>query len=118
MYSINFRRKVLGIRQAEGLTLSQTARRFHIAVNTIFLWTKRLAPKLKRCKPATRLDMEALAVDVKVHPDAFYHERAKRLGVSRSAVGEGLKRLKVTYKKKPETSEGVRRRTAILPRES
>jgi transposase len=97
MYSIDFRRKVLDIRKAEGLTLSQTAQRFHIAVNTIFLWTKCLAPKLKRCKPATRLDMEALTQDVVDYPNAFYRERAKRLGVSRSAVGEGLKRLKITY---------------------
>ena len=116
MYTISFRRKVLDIRKAEGLTLSQTAERFHVAVNTIFLWTKRLAPKLKRDKPATRLDMEALKRDVTAYKDAFYYERAKRLGVSRSAIGEGLKRLGVTYKKKPAASKGERRRTAILPK--
>jgi hypothetical protein len=41
--------------------------------------------------------MEALTQDVVDYPDAFYRERAKRLGVSKSAVGEGLKRLKITY---------------------
>jgi hypothetical protein len=41
--------------------------------------------------------MEALTQDVVNYPDAFYRERAKRLGVSRSAVGRGVKRLKVIY---------------------
>ena len=99
MYSLDFRRRVLLIRAKEKLSLAATSKRFHIAVNTLFLWTKRLEPKLKRHKPSTKVDMEALKEDVARHADAFIHERARRLSVSRGAIEGGLKGLRVTYKK-------------------
>ncbi|SFI79179.1 IS630 transposase-related protein, partial [Nitrosomonas sp. Nm34] len=45
--------------------------------------------------------MEILAQDVKNYPDAYQYERAKRLGVSKQGINHALKRLSVTYKKKP-----------------
>ena len=116
MYSIDFRRKVLSVRQAEGLSIAQVAKRFCVGVNSVFLWTKKLEPTLKRNKPATKVDMEALKQDIKEHPDSFYRERARRLKVSQTGVFHAMKRLKVTYKKKPGSSKGERRRTAILPK--
>ena len=118
MYSLDFRRRVLLIRAKENLSLAATSKRFHIAVNTLFLWTKRLEPKLKHHKPSSKVDMEALKADVARHTDAFIHERARRLGVSRGAIEGGLKRLRVTYKKKPGASQGERRGTWHLPKDS
>lgn len=43
--------------------------------------------------------MEALGKDVKDNPDNFQYERAKKFGVSQSAIYYALKRLKISYKK-------------------
>ena len=116
MYDIRFRRKVLEIREKEGLSIRAVAKRFGISFRSVMSWLQRLDPILKRQKPATKLDMAALAEDVRRYNDAFHRERAERLGVSAGCIAAGLRRLKVTYKKKPVSSEGVRRRTAILPK--
>ena len=61
---------------------------------------------MTRDKPATRLDMAALAKDIEMSPDAYQWERAKRLGVAERTMGYGLQRLRISYKKKPQTSQG------------
>ena len=61
---------------------------------------------MTRDKPATRLDMAELAKDVKMAPDAYQWERAKRLGVAERTIGYGLQRLNVSYKKNAQTSQG------------
>ena len=113
-HSQDFRKKVLSIKEKEGLTLSETAIRFDIGVSTIQRWEKRLEPKKTRNKPATKLDMKALEEDVKNNPDAYQYERAARLGVCQRAIGNALKRLGVSYKKNTQTSESGRKRTAQL----
>ncbi len=45
-------------------------------------WLKTPEPKTTRTKPATKIDMVALARDVRAHPDAYHYERARRFGVS------------------------------------
>ncbi len=59
--------------------------------------------------------MGILAQEVKDHPDAYQYERAKRLGVSTQGINHALRRLGVTYKKKPASPKGQRRRAAHLP---
>ena len=118
MYDVRFRKKVLEIREKEGLSIRGVAKRFGISFRSVVSWLQRLDPILKRQKPATKLDMAALAEDVKQHNDAFNYERAHRLGVSATCIAAGLKRLKVTYKKKPGASQGLRNRTVHLPKGS
>ena len=65
-----------------------------------------MAPCMTRDKPATRLDMAQLAKDVELAPDAYQWERAKRLGVAERTIGYGLQRLKLSYKKNAQTSQG------------
>lgn len=116
-YSSDFRRKVLTIKEKERLSFGEVSKRFGIAVNTVFLWSKRLEAKETRNKPATKIDMEALKHDIEAYPDAYHHERAARLGVSKNGIWHALRRLKVTYKKKPEASSGQPRRSlCLLPR--
>lgn len=43
--------------------------------------------------------MEALSKDVKDNPEAYQYERAKKFGVSQSAIFYALKRLKISNKK-------------------
>ena len=117
-YSLDFRKKVLQVREEEGLSLESVAHRFGIGKTTIFRWTKKLEPDLTRCKPATKINMDALKGDIEAHPDAYQHERAKRLGVSKAGIWYALKRLNVTYKKNPDPSQGGPRKTLCLLPES
>ena len=98
-YSLNFRQKVFAVKAKYGLTFEQTSERFDISIRTLFRWQQRLEPCLKRNKPATKIDMLALAKDVEARPDDYQWERAKRLGVSDRAIGYALKRLGMSYKK-------------------
>ena len=117
-YSIDFRRKVISIKEKERLSYKETSVRFGIGTTTLVRWRKKLEPQRSRNKGATKIDMEALKIDIKEYPDSYHYERAGRLGVGIRTVGDALKRLKVTYKKKPNTSEAQGRREAILPREN
>jgi transposase len=99
-YSLDFRKKVLTVKEREGLSFEEVAVRFDIgSKNTVFRWTKQLEPCETRNKPATKIDMDALASDVKLYPDAYQYERAERLGVSESCIQSALKRLKISHKK-------------------
>ncbi len=99
-YSLDFRKKVLTVKEREGLSFEEVAVRFDIgSKNTVFRWTKKLAPCETRNKPATKIDRDALVSDIKLYPDAYQYERAGRLGVSGSCVQSALKRLKISRKK-------------------
>ena len=118
MYDIRFRKQVLEIRAKEGLSIREVAKRFGISFRSVVSWLQRLEPKVKRNKPATKIDMVALAADVQLNPDSFLHERAARFGVTATGIRHALKRLKVTHKKKPRTPEGLSRGTWHLPKKA
>jgi transposase len=114
--SIDFRQKVLAIKEQEGLTQAEAAVRFGVGVASVTRWNKCLESKSTRTKPATKLDMNALEEDVKLSPEAYQYERAARLGVSQRAIGYALKRLSIRYKKNAVASESRRKRTTCLSR--
>lgn len=114
-YSLDFRRKVLTVREKEDLTIAEVAGRFCVGIATVVRWLQRIEPQRTRYKPATRINRIELARDVREHPDAYQAERAKRLGVSEKGIGHALRRMNITYKKNTSTSKGRRRRTACLP---
>ena len=114
-YSLDFRSKVLSVREKEELTIAEVAERFCVGVASVVRWLQRLEPQRTRDKPATKIDRIALARDVREHPDAYQSERAQRLGVSEKGIGHALRRMNITYKKNTSTSQGKRRRTACLP---
>ena len=118
MYSLDFRKRVLAIREKESLSIRAVSVLFGVHFTTVTQWLKRIEPTVKRNKPATRIDMEALRRDITTHPDAFMYERAERLGVSTSCIFFALKRLGVTYKKKSGASQGVSRRETLLPQDA
>ena len=114
-YSPDFRRKVLSIRESEGLTISQVSARFCVGIASVVRWIKRPEAQTKRNKPATRITNEALEKDIFEFPDAYQYERAARLGVSTRGIGHALCRMDVTFKKNSATPQGRRRQTAHLP---
>ena len=113
-YPSSFRRKVLSVRSSKGLTIAEVANRFCVGIASVTRWIKNPDPKLTRNKPATKIDMVALAKDIKDYPDAYQYERARRLGVSEKGVGHALRRMGVSYKKNTASPQGGRRRTAHL----
>lgn len=79
---------------------------------SVVRWIRKVEPPRTRNKPATKIDMEALAQDVREYPDAYQAERARRLGVSEKGVGHALRRLGVSYKKTlphPKANDDARR---------
>ena len=97
---------------------SLVARRFKVGITSVRRWCKKIEPQYTRNKPATTIDMEALKKDVEDYPDAYNYERAKRLGASSSGIRYALKRLGMTYKKKPASStSGGRKARYLLPKD-
>lgn len=85
-YSIDFRRKVLEIKERDGLSFEEAALRFGISKSSVSRWAKRLEPCRTRNKVATKINPDHLIRDVEQHPDAYQHERAERLGCSQRGI--------------------------------
>ena len=61
VYSLDFR---LAIKEAEKLSFAELSKRFKVGIASLVRWSKKIEPILKRKKPATKIDMEALKRDV------------------------------------------------------
>ena len=113
-YSLDFRKKVLSIRNKEKLSFAQTAKRFGISVNSVFLWSKKVEPKQTKNRPAIKIAKDTLMEDIEKYPDAFSYERADRLNVTASGIRSAMKRLKISYKKNSKSSQGLRKEKRSL----
>ncbi|NJO16452.1 MAG: transposase [Thioploca sp.] len=82
-YSIDFRKKVLSIKQQDQLTFSETAQRFGVGQATVVRWSQHIEPKRTRNKPTVKLNGEALAQDVEEHPDSTGRNRIVETGSQR-----------------------------------
>jgi len=113
-YPLKFRLHVLGAREKEVLTLSETAARFKVGISSLTRWLKQPEPRPSGPRRG-KIDMVALVQDVEQYPDAYQFERAERFGVCQKAIWQALRRLGVTYKKSLAPPQGERRQSAILP---
>jgi transposase len=104
-YSLDFRKRVMKVKESRKLTFEQTAEQFGVGMRTLFRWQNRIEPKMTRNKPTTKINMEKLAEDVRKYPDAFQYERAERFGVSQWGIGLAIRRLNISYKKNPVSSQ-------------
>ena len=118
MYSLQIRKKIIGIKEKEGLSYVKVAKRFGMSPTTVFKWSKTMKPKKGRRKPATKIDMKALKKDVKENPELYQYERAEKFRVSKSSIGYALKRLGVSYKKNIKASKSGREKAYYLQRKS
>lgn len=98
-YSLDFRQRVFEIKKEKKLTFEQVSERFGVSMRTLFRWQERIEPILKRNKPATKIDMEALAEDVTSNPDSYLSERVEKFQVSKSCIFFALQRLGISNKK-------------------
>jgi transposase len=104
-YPSKFRKKAISIMDREDLTIAETAERFGVGVASVARWKTQPEPAVTRNKPATKIDMEALAKDIEENPDHFLYERARKFSVSTSGMWSALKRLGLTRKKKSSASQ-------------
>lgn len=110
-YPAKFRKQVQSLRKRDDLTLVEAAERFGVGVASLARWEKNPEPAKTRNKPATKIDMEALAKDLEENPDSFLHERAEKFSVSKSGMFSAVKRLGFTRKKSlqhPKADEAAR----------
>ena len=113
-YSLDFRCKVLDVRERDRLSIAQVAERFAVGKASVMRWLKRIERKPSGFR-RRKLEVEALAADLRDYPDAYQHERAARLGVTQNAICYALKnKLRVSYKKDAGASGRGRRRAVCL----
>lgn len=106
-YSTDLRKRVVEFVSKGGSKL-EASQRFGVSRWCVYDWINRKTLEAdKQGSPGPwKLDPEELKAHVEKYPDAYQHERAAALGVSRHVVLYGLKRLKLSRKK-----------NAIVPRE-
>lgn len=99
-YSLDLRKKAME-KLAAGQSIRKTAQDLGIHFTTVQEWKKRkdLAPTKRTTSNNKKIDDVALLEDVRLYPDAYQYERAKRLGCSTSGIFFALRRLGITYKK-------------------
>ena len=99
--AISFCRHVLAVKEREGLTFAETADRFAVGIASVVRWGGKPKPKPKpyRRERDLKIDPDALALDVRDHPDAYQYQRAARFAVTPKAIWQALRKLGVTYKK-------------------
>lgn len=112
------RRKILSIKKKEGLSFVKVGRRFGMSPNTIYKWTKRIEPKVKRERKSKKVEIGFLREEVMKDPDLYQYERAKKFKVSQSTMWRELQRIGVTYKKNTKTSKKERRNTYVVSEEN
>lgn len=112
-YSLDFRRKVLSVREREGLTIAEVAQRFAVGKASVMRWIQHIERKPSGFR-RRKIDLEVLRQDIRAYPDAYQYERAARLGVAQNAIFHALQKLRISYKKNAGTPEGGRSRTARL----
>ena len=98
----------------EGKKITDVARRLEINRLTIYNWINKKEKtgslkdtrKPRRC---SKVDMERLEKLIEERPDAYQHELAEILKVSRTAIGAALKRLRISRKKKQHTMKNLQK---------
>ena len=58
-YPLAFRQKVLTVKEKDGLTHEEAAKRFDIGKDTITRWKQNIEPKTSKNRPVIKIDMRA-----------------------------------------------------------
>lgn len=74
-YSIDFREKVLAIKEEKKLSIRETATYFKLGISTVARWLQRIEIKRRPDVPL-KINRELLARDVEQYPDSYQYERA------------------------------------------
>ncbi|WP_316353509.1 IS630 transposase-related protein [Candidatus Trichorickettsia mobilis] len=59
-YSIDFRKKVLAIKEKEKMSFESISKRFGVGKNTVFVWTKKISPLKNRNRASKKIPIDKL----------------------------------------------------------
>lgn len=82
--------------------------------NKFIQWKKRIEIKRTRARKPSKIDDDAFRVDVEQYPDDYQYECAARFGCGKSSIGDALKRLRITVKKRPYAPESKTQNQRII----
>jgi len=102
-YSLDFRTTALQLLDQK-IPVKQVAELLSVGTTTLHRWWQRQEQgKLQACYPKStkpyKVDERALRTYLYKRPDAYQHELAEQLGVSKSSIQWAMKRLCFTRKK-------------------
>ena len=106
-YSADFRAQVIKSVEEQGMSIRQACAFYDISKATLQIWLKDSSIKLTRNKSPSKIPNDALLQDVKLYPDDYMYERARRFGCSKSGIESALKRLGISKKKDVKASKSV-----------
>jgi len=109
-HSMDLRLRAVGFLE-KGLTVAQISELLDIGTATLWRWKARakqgrLAPVYPP-RSAYKLDEQAMLAYLSEHPDAYQHEIADAMGVSRTTIQWAFKRLGITRKKRRRNTVSV-----------
>jgi len=89
----------------EGNPIRQTAKVFKISPNTLNTWLKEYREKGEfitkpRVRNNAKVTEQGLLSYLENNPDAYQYEMAEHFGVSQASIWKGLRRFKITRKKR------------------
>jgi transposase len=110
-YSSDLRKKVIEAVDSKEFTKLNISKIFNVCRSTIDSWILLVKTGgLYSVTPTTnihsrKLDLEELKNQLKLNPDIYQYELAKKLNVSQNAVFYNMKKLGISRKKNKKTSE-------------
>lgn len=108
-YSLDMRQRALELVE-EGKNKTEISRMLGISRTSILRWSKRasrgkLGATYPKKRGGFRVDDEKLKAYVAQNPDAYQAEIAEAIGAKENTVCRALKRLKISRKKRPRSTE-------------
>ncbi len=89
-----------------------------ISLSSLYRWKKRnnsqtLKPSYPKARGAYRLDEQAMLDYISVNLDAYQHEIASAMGVTKSTIQWSFKRLGITRKKRHHNTKNETKSAAL-----
>ena len=72
-YSIDFRKKVLAIKEKEKMSFASISKRFGVGKNTVFVWSKKISPLKNRNRASTKIPINKLREDLEQYNDTYQY---------------------------------------------
>jgi transposase len=112
-YSVDLRKKVVAFVHKGG-GQAEAARHYGVSLWCVRDWLTRkdLQPQQRGVPRQRKLDKDKLRMHVRDHPDATLLERATHFGVRISSMGEALRNMKLTRKKRHWSTKNATRTSA------
>ena len=117
-YSLDMRQRALELLK-EGKTKKEVSQMLGVGRTSLLRWEKReskgeLGATYPKTRGGFRVDDEKLKAYVAQYPDAYQSEIAEAIGAKENTVCRALKRLKISRKKRPRSTEKGMKKSETL----